>query len=161
MGISEHFCQLPQYPWVDAIQPHRCVCLRGVSGISPYGGFILLLIPVFQLGTGTQRTTALTSKGKEGIKYLSVFFILCDYVSPQIQERMEILLNIPVADVFMVKFQMGFGPSNFLPAKPHNIFVVVLSCPSLLPKDINNFFFIYNFDFFKYLCVFLEKNLVC
>lgn len=86
---------------------------------------------------------------------------------------MEILLNIPVADVFMegflivfsdsdqVKFQVGFGPSNFLPAKFHNIVVVVLSCLSLLLKGINIFFFIYIFVYFFKISLFLEENFVC
>lgn len=136
-----------------------------------YGGFILLLVPVFQLRGLVPREQLVLLVKTEAKKALSTSVFSSSFVTvfpSHIQERMEILLNIPVADVFIesffivfsgsdqVKFQMGFGPSSFLPAKPNNILVVVLSCLSLLPKDINNkFFFIYIFaEFFKIsLCV--------
>lgn len=64
-----------------------------------------------------------------------------------------------------IKFQMGFGPSNLLPAKPHNILVVVLSCLSFLPKDIIFFFlhiclcgFLQNISVYFWRKIWFAKN---
>lgn len=59
-----------------------------------YRGFILFPIYVFKIHPvlqGTQRISGLAVKdwGKEGMEYLSFFLILCHYVFPYLQQRLE------------------------------------------------------------------------
>lgn len=50
---SDHFSQLPQYPWVVPLAPYTCVCLSGVAGHYHWPWscvvFILCIFHVFQL----------------------------------------------------------------------------------------------------------------
>lgn len=74
-----------------------------------YGGFILIPIPIFQLrGLSTQRTTVLLLE-TEAKKYLSLFVILCHYISPASnKERRFSLALLPLLMNLQKHFLLSF-----------------------------------------------------
>ena len=64
--LGELLRQLPQYSWVDPIQPHRLVSVQVAQQVVnwfllDYWGVVLLSVPAFQLrGLNTLGTTGLT-----------------------------------------------------------------------------------------------------